>query len=110
MEQISPRHLADWLADGARPAPLLLDVREPWEVEICSLPGSRHVPMHAIPARLEDLAAAGNGAPLVVVCHHGMRSLQVAAFLERNGFTRVFNLQGGVEAWAQQVDPAMARY
>jgi rhodanese-related sulfurtransferase len=107
MEQISVSALRDWLADAARPNPRLVDVREPWEVEICRLPDAAHMPMGSVPGRLEELDPE---AELVVYCHHGGRSAQVAMFLERRGFRRVFNLAGGIHAWAQQVDPAMPSY
>jgi rhodanese-related sulfurtransferase len=107
MEQITPAALKAWLDDGARPKPVLLDVREPWETAICALPSSLQVPMNAIPARIGELDAA---AETVVICHHGGRSAHVAMFLERNGFARVHNLAGGVDAWARSVDPSMARY
>jgi rhodanese-related sulfurtransferase len=107
MEQITPAELKRWLDDSKRAPPTLLDVREPWEVAICALPGSRHVPMNAIPARAAELDAA---AETVVICHHGARSFQVGLFLEHKGFTRVYNLFGGVDAWARSVDPAMATY
>lgn len=106
MQQISPRALAEWLAGDDRP-PLLLDVREPWEWEKCGLPGSRHLPMRSLPLRLDELDPA---EPVVVICHHGVRSHQVGLFLDRNGFDAVFNLQGGVDAWAREVDPAMPTY
>jgi rhodanese-related sulfurtransferase len=107
MEQITPTELKSWLDDPTRPRPLLLDVREPWEMAICALPGSRHVPMNAIPARAAELDPA---ADTVVICHHGARSFQVGLFLERKGFARVYNLFGGVDAWARSVEPAMATY
>ncbi len=107
MKQISPRELANWLADAGRAAPLLLDVREAWEFELCALPGAQWLPMREVPARIAELDPARE---TVVVCHHGGRSLQVALFLERNGFAAIHNLQGGVDVWAQEVDPALRRY
>ena len=107
MQQVRARQLAEWLADESRPAPLLLDVREPWEVELCRIEGSAHIPMHLVPMRCEELDSARD---IVVICHHGGRSMQVAMFLERKGFGTVFNLMGGVEAWAGEVDPTMRRY
>jgi rhodanese-related sulfurtransferase len=65
------------------------------------------MPMNTVPAQFQDLDPE---RPLVCVCHHGGRSMQVAIFLERNGFSNVFNLSGGVDAWALQVDSTMARY
>ena len=107
MQQLRARELADWLADPKRQPPVLLDVREDWEVELCCLPGSKHVAMHQIPESLDELDRT---ADLVVICHHGVRSMQVAMFLERQGFQSLLNLSGGVEAWAAEVDPSMRRY
>jgi len=107
MQQIGPRQLADWLADESRPDPVLLDVRGAAELEICWLDGSRHIPMHLVPARLAEIDPDQD---IVVICHHGARSMQVAMFLEHNGFAAVHNLTGGVEAWACEVDPSMRRY
>jgi rhodanese-related sulfurtransferase len=107
MDQITPRELKAWLEDGARPRPVLVDVREPWEHAICALPGALEVPMSAVPARTGELDPA---ADTVVICHHGARSFQVGMFLERRGFARVYNLRGGLDAWAREVDPSMALY
>jgi len=120
MQNLHPAELAQWLAPDAGSAargagsaargagaPLLLDVREHWEYALCSLPGSVHVPMREIPARLNQLDPS---RPIVCVCHHGVRSLQVAMFLEHRGFESVFNLQGGVDGWAREVDPTMPIY
>jgi rhodanese-related sulfurtransferase len=107
MTNIGPQELAAWLADPARARPVLLDVRETWEHETCKLEGSRLVPMREVSTRLGELDAQ---AETVVICHHGGRSAQVAQFLERQGFPRVFNLAGGVDAWARSVDRAMPVY
>jgi rhodanese-related sulfurtransferase len=103
MKQITPRELADWL--GAKP--LLLDVREAWEFQTCSIAGSRHLPMGEVAARKAELEAE---ADIVVICHHGGRSMQVAMFLEQNGFAKVHNLAGGVDGWARNVEPSMPVY
>lgn len=107
MQQISAPELAAWLADSNRPKPLLLDVREPWEFELCRIDGSQLMPMQTVPANIEALEPETD---IVTICHHGMRSAQVAGFLARQGFTRLFNLSGGVAAWAAQVDPKMPTY
>jgi rhodanese-related sulfurtransferase len=99
--------LAEWMADVSRPKPVLLDVREPWEYQTCHIEGALLIPMNTIPARQQELDPE---APVVCICHHGARSMQVAAFLERNGFAQVANLTGGMHAWAQQVDPTMPTY
>ena len=85
----------------------VLDVREPWEVAICAIAGSINVPLSSLPQNLSRLPAEG---PLVVVCHHGMRSMQAVAWLRQNGFENATNLQGGIDAWARQVDTSMATY
>lgn len=107
MQILSAPDLAEWLADTSRAAPVLLDVREPLEIATAKIEGSVSIPMHEIPARSEEL---DDEAPIVCVCHHGMRSAQVAMFLESRGFTKVFNLQGGIDAWSRQVDPKVPTY
>ena len=107
MRQLSAAELKAWLDDAARQRPVLLDVREPWEVQICALPGSLHVPMGEVPRRVAEIDAE---RPLVAICHHGARSMQVALYLEKNGYKNVHNLQGGVDAWSRTVDSSMAVY
>ena len=107
MRQMSAPELAAWLADPTREQPLLLDVREGWEFETCHIAGSTQIPMHLIPVRVGEI---DDEREIVCICHHGARSMQVAAFLERNGFNDVTNLTGGVHAWAVQVDPSMPKY
>ena len=87
--------------------PVVLDVREPRELAVCALPGALHIPMGEIPARMGELPA---DRELVVMCHHGMRSMQVTQFLRHMGFEHVRNLAGGIDAWAARVDPDMPRY
>lgn len=106
VQQITARQL-DALLRSDAPEPQLLDVREPWEVGICRLPGSISIPMRQIPMALAELDA---DRPLVVICHHGIRSQQVALFLDHRGFRQVINLQGGIDAWARDVDAGMATY
>jgi rhodanese-related sulfurtransferase len=107
MTQITPQLLQQWLADSGRKPPILLDVREPWEYQTCRIEGSTLAPMNTIPAQVQELDP---DTETVVICHHGARSFQVALFLERNGFSHLYNLQGGVNAWADQVEPTMPRY
>lgn len=107
MRQIGPVELARWIADDNGAQPLLLDVREPWEVEIARIPDSLALPMHEIPARLDAIA---RDRPIVCICHHGVRSLHVAMFLARQGFDPIFNLAGGIDAWAREVDPNCPTY
>ncbi len=107
MQQLEPVDLAAWLADTARPRPLLLDVREYWEYERCRIAGSRLVPMGEVSQRSNELDPETD---VVVICHHGVRSYRVAMMLEYSGFAKVYNLVGGVERWARDVDPTMPRY
>ena len=107
IRQIAPAELAAWLADGGREQPLLLDVREPWEWEKARIEGATHIPMLEVPARLGEL---DNAREVVAICHHGGRSQQVAMFLEKNGFARIHNLQGGLDAWSRTVDPTVPVY
>ena len=107
MQEITAADLSAWLADPARPQPFLLDVREPWEVEICRLPDSVNLPMNLIPLRQAELP---DDRPIVAICHHGVRSYQVALWLEHTGFDTPLSLAGGVDAWSASVDPALPRY
>lgn len=107
MQHIRPAELKAWLEDLQREKPLLLDVREPWEFERCHIDGAVSMPMNGIPARLDDLP---QDREIVVICHHGVRSFHVARFLDHNGFTRIINLTGGVDAWAKEADPTMPTY
>jgi rhodanese-related sulfurtransferase len=107
MQHMTAPELAALLADASGPAPVLLDVREPWEYQTCRIEGALSMPMNTVPAHLEQM---DRDTPVVCICHHGARSLRVAQFLEANGFSEVVNLTGGVHAWAQQVDPSMPTY
>lgn len=97
---------------GATPVkPLLLDVREPWELQTACVHEDGfellRIPMREVPARLAELDPA---RPTACLCHHGMRSLQVANYLAQSGFTDVVNLQGGINAWSQAIDPSVPCY
>lgn len=107
MKGITAPELARWLADGERMPPLLLDVREPWEQKICTIAGSEIMPMQQVPSRFGSIDAQ---KAVVCVCHHGGRSAQVAMFLQRQGYEDVYNLAGGIDAWARQVDSTMPVY
>lgn len=88
-------------------APFLLDVREPWERDICAIGGSVLIPLATLPERVSELPADRD---IIVVCHHGGRSAQATMWLRMRGFDRVTNLGGGVDAWARQIDPNMKVY
>ena len=85
----------------------LLDVREPHELDYCKVPGALAIPMGQIPHQLEALPKEG---ALYVLCHHGMRSGQVTAFLRQRGFDNAINVAGGIDAWSAVVDPSIPRY
>ncbi|MGC0153340.1 rhodanese-like domain-containing protein [Chromobacterium vaccinii] len=107
LREITAPELAALLADPQAARPLLLDVREGWEVQLAHIAGSVHIPMNLIPIRNGELP---DDTVIVAICHHGMRSAQVALFLQNAGFEQVLNLQGGIDAWSVQVDPSVARY
>jgi rhodanese-related sulfurtransferase len=112
MQQVRVRDLKA-LIESFEPGsqPVLLDVREAWEVQLASLqlPGVRtvHIPMQQLPARLHELDTS---QPILGLCHHGMRSLQVVAFLERQGFECLYNVAGGIDAWSHEVDASVPTY
>ena len=106
MQEMKPRQLKDYLQASAA-KPLLLDVREPWEYNICHIKGSQLIPMQSISAHLHKL---DRQQETIVICHHGVRSKMVARFLEQAQFEQIINLSGGVNLWAQEVDLSMLRY
>ncbi len=105
MDSISAEGLSDLLKRGNHPS--LIDVRDPWEFDLCRIEGSTNIPMAEIPGAIDTLDRQKD---TIVICHHGMRSLQVAEYLEDAGFEKVTNLDGGIAAWAQRVDPEMPQY
>jgi rhodanese-related sulfurtransferase len=106
--ELSPTEFSQRWPDHARGENVvLLDVREPAELEMASVASALHIPMREIPARLTEL---DRDTPLVVMCHSGGRSRRVAEYLLANGFSRVFNLSGGIDAWSTQLDSHVPRY
>jgi rhodanese-related sulfurtransferase len=113
IEHVQPAQLSDWFAanlnDGI--VPVLLDVREPWEIERASVkPVNGNlvtIPMMQLQARMTELK---RDVPVAVLCHHGVRSMQVARFLAFNGYSSVANISGGIDAWALDFDANVARY
>jgi molybdopterin/thiamine biosynthesis adenylyltransferase/rhodanese-related sulfurtransferase len=104
---ISARELAGLLDDQASERPLLLDVREPYEVAITALPEAVNIPLGELDARIGEL---DRDRPLVVYCHLGVRSATALARLEAAGFAHARHLAGGIDAWSRSVDPALPRY
>jgi rhodanese-related sulfurtransferase len=114
IDQVRPAALQDWLtAQGtaAGTPGLVLDVREPWELQTASVRPDGFellvIPMGQLAQRLGELDPE---RPVAVLCHHGNRSQRVAMFMAQQGFTRLANVAGGIEAWSAEVDPAVPRY
>ena len=105
MSEISPEDLKARL--DRNEAPLLLDVRQDWETQLCRLPNAVHIPIEEIELRVEELSPEDS---IVVYCHQGVRSAAVAEYLRSLGFRDVTNLAGGLDLWARTIDPAMRRY
>ncbi|SFP16562.1 rhodanese-like domain-containing protein [Variovorax sp. 770b2] len=110
IDQVRPADLAAWFAQDADATPVLLDVREPWELQTASVAPAGFtlvaIPMNEIPGRLAEL---GDGQRIACLCHHGARSQRVAAFLNQNGFDQLANVAGGIDAWSSH-DPSVPRY
>ena len=105
MQSITAEQLSTLLDNGDKV--VLLDVRDPWEFEICRLSGSLNIPMNEIAGKTQELDP---DTRTIVICHFGMRSMEVGNFLESSGFKDIVNLEGGLDAWAEQVDQDMPRY
>jgi rhodanese-related sulfurtransferase len=103
--EISPGEAAALLSDGKA---TLIDVREPWEFETTRVEGSVPMPMGDVPARAHQ--ELDPDERLVVICHHGLRSMNVAVWLRGQGFEQAQSLRGGIDAWSQEVDATVARY
>jgi rhodanese-related sulfurtransferase len=111
VDQVHPTDLDAWFAHDAKAPPVLLDVREPWELQTASVTPQGFtlvaIPMNEIPARLGELDPATR---IACLCHHGARSQRVAAFLSQNGFDDVANVAGGIDAWSASRDAGVPRY
>jgi len=106
--ELSPTEFTErWPSYANGEGVVLLDVREPPEVATAAVRGAVHIPMREVPARLAELET---DKPLVVMCHSGGRSQRVAQFLLGNGFSNVFNLRGGIDAWSTEIDSQIPRY
>ena len=110
--RVSPTQLNEWLAQHqGEVQPLVLDVREPWEFQTAQITPDgfelRNLPMGNIPSELPQLDP---DRPVACLCHHGMRSMHVAMYLNQQGFENVANIDGGIDAWSLQRDPSVPRY
>ena len=112
IDQIRPSELSQWLASMSQHGePVVLDVREPAELQAASVQADGFrlltIPMGDIPSRLDELQS---GQPVACLCHHGARSMRVAAFLQSRGYERVANIAGGIQAWSEELDPRVPQY
>ena len=105
--QLTARELAAWTASGT--PPVLLDVRQPEEHELASIPGSILIPLGELQHRADELEPLRD-RDIVVYCHHGIRSLNAIRFLRHIGFEKLWNLAGGIDRWSTEVDPKVTRY
>ena len=103
--EVAPAELKQSLDRGEKI--LLIDVREPWENNLCRIDGSKLIPMGSIPANLQ---AIDSGEPVVCYCHHGMRSLDVTVWLRSQGVENVRSLAGGIDRWSMEIDSKVPRY
>jgi rhodanese-related sulfurtransferase len=106
--EISPQEVKQRLDAGEKLH--LIDVREPHEYAQARIEGSELIPMRSVPAALQDLDARADEAPLIVYCHHGVRSLNVVQWLREQGVDACTSMAGGIDAWSVVVDPAVPRY
>lgn len=113
IDHVPPAQLSDWLAANLTDdiTPIILDIREPWEIQRARVKPAKGnlvaIPMMQLQARMAELK---RDVPVAVLCHHGVRSLQVARFLAFNGFSTVANISGGIDAWSIDFDATVARY
>lgn len=118
MRHFSPTQLHEYLSQLSEKdtAPLLLDVREPWEYEYCNIEGSMLIPMRELATELDGLhdelmdELGSYDREIIMICHHGIRSRQMGYYMEQAGFKSITNLDGGVEQWAQDVEQTMKHY
>jgi len=102
--EISPTELQQRLTEEN--PPILIDVREDVEAAICAIEGSILIPMNTLPQRLQEIP---RDRPVALYCHHGMRSMMAGQWLAQNGFDAL-SLAGGIDRWAEEIEPGMARY
>jgi rhodanese-related sulfurtransferase len=106
--ELSPTHAKARLSETNRA--VLVDVREPEEFALAHIEGAQLVPMQSVPAELQRLEAMADERDLLVLCHHGVRSLQVVAWLRQHGIDNCFSVTGGIDQWSREIDPGVPRY
>ena len=106
--ELSPQEVQSRVANGDRL--VWIDVREPEEFAITRIEGAQLLPMQSVPGEVQRLERLADDATLVLLCHHGVRSLQVASWLRQQGVDNCFSLTGGIDRWSREIDPSVARY
>ncbi len=106
--EITPQEAQGRLMRGS--GAVLIDVREPEEFALAKVEGSQLIPMQTIPAQLQELEKIADENTLLVLCHHGVRSLQVVAWLRRQGIEECYSVAGGIDRWSHEVDRSVPRY
>ncbi len=104
--EVDPREAQSQMAKGA----VLVDVREPEEYAAAKVEGSRLIPMQAVPAQLQEIEGLADECEVLVMCHHGVRSLQVVHWLREHGVENCFSVAGGIDRWSREIDPTVPRY
>jgi rhodanese-related sulfurtransferase len=106
--EVTPREVEDRRVAGENLC--LVDVREDAEWQICRIDGANLVPMNAVPERVRELKAQAGTTPLIIYCHHGVRSLNVVHWLRRNGVENCQSMMGGIDRWSMEIDSSVPRY
>ena len=106
--EISPQDAKQLLGVPGKAA--MIDVREPWEFALSKLPDSCLIPMGSVPAELQRLDALAEENTLLLLCHHGVRSLQVAVWLREKGIDECYSVAGGIDRWSREIDPSIPLY
>ncbi len=106
--ELSPQDASALLRQSGQA--VLIDVREPEEFSLSCVDGAHLIPMQSIPAELQKLEGLADDAMLLILCHHGVRSLQVASWLRARGIENCYSVSGGIDRWSREVDPSIPRY
>ena len=106
--ELTPQEVKSQLA--AAPGAKLIDVREPEEFRLARIEGADLIPMRSVPAELQRIEGMADDGPVMVICHHEVRSLQVVYWLRERGVENCFSVTGGIDRWSQEIDPAVPRY
>jgi rhodanese-related sulfurtransferase len=106
--EVTPAEVKHWL-DAGQPI-ALIDVREPFEHAVARIDGADLIPMNTVPDRVDEIREKAAAARVIVICHHGVRSLNVVHWLRRQGVENTWSMEGGIDLWSLAIDPAVPRY